>query len=198
MPQGTAAAPPSIDDVIVDAAEDCISLVGARRMTIDDVAVGAGVSRATVYRRLGNRDRVVLAVLVRITERHLARLRPRLLAQPDVAAALGLLVRATVHAARRDDLRLMFASEERGATGAPLPGALAPLAARFGGVVAELAEQFPNQLRTDIDEGEAGDWLLRAVLSLATIEAEPPRAPLATDRWVRRFVLPALLAAPTP
>lgn len=191
-------APPTADDVIVDAAEDCIALAGARHTTIDDIAAAAGVSRATIYRRLGSRDQVVLAVLVRITERHLARLRPRLFAQPDLESALALLVRATVAAARKDDLRLLFASEERGASGAPIPGALEPLAARFGAVVTALGATFPGQFAAGVEEPEAGEWLLRVVLSLATIEVEPRRTPAATDRWVRRFVLPGVLAdAPT-
>ncbi len=187
-------APPAVDDFIVDAAEDCFALVGARHTTIDDIAAAAGVSRATVYRRVGNRDVVVLAVLVRVTERHLARLRPRLLAQPDLASAFVLLVRATVQAARGDDLRLLFASEERGATGAPIRGALTPLTARFGATVAALAARFPAQLAVDVEPDEAGEWLLRGVLSLATIEPARPRSPAATDLWVRRFVLPGLLA----
>ena len=194
MSLSTIGAPPSVDDLIVDAAEDCFRLAGARHTTIDDIAAAAGISRATVYRRLGNRDRVVLAVLVRITERHLGRLRPRLLAQPDLESALALLVRATVTAARQDDLRLLFASEERGASGAPIPGALEPLAARFGAVVTSLADRFPGQLDGAVDEREAGEWLLRAMLSLATFEAEPARSVAATDRWVRRFVLPGILA----
>lgn len=188
---------PRLDDVILDAAEDCFALVGVRRTTVDDIASAAGVSRVTVYRRVGNRDELVLQVLVRITERHLARLRPRLLAQRDLAAALVLLVRATVRAARQDDLRLLFASEERGAIGAPIPGALGPLSARFGETVAVLHQRFPGRLDDSLDVTDMGEWLLRVVLSLATMESEPPRSQAETDRWVRRFALPGLLVPGT-
>jgi len=182
-----------LDEVILDAAEDCFSMVGVRRTTVDDIAAAAGVTRVTVYRRIGNRDRLVLQVLVRITERHLARLRPRLVAQRDLAAALTLLVRATVRAARRDDLRLLFASEEQGAIGAPIPGAIGPLAARFGAVVTMLAERFPGQLAAGVTPGDAGEWLLRVVISLATLEADPPRSETSTTRWLRRFLVPGLV-----
>lgn len=183
-----------LDDVILDAAEDCFALVGVRRTTVDDIATAAGISRVTVYRRIGNRDELVLQVLVRITERHLARLLPRLLAQPDLESALVLLVRATVQAARRDDLRLLFASEERGAIGAPIPGALGPLSARFGETVTVLELHFPGRFTAELESVAVGEWLLRIILTLATVEADPPRSQAETDRWVRRFALAGLLS----
>ena len=129
--RGVASTVPLIttDELILDAAEDCFMTVGVRGTTMDAIAAAAGVSRITVYRRVGNRDQIVLAVLLRIVDRYLARLQPRLLAQRSLADALTLLIRSTVRAARRDDLSLLFASEERGATGAPIAGAMPPLAA---------------------------------------------------------------------
>lgn len=188
---------PRTDDVILDAAEDCFSLVGVRGTTIEDIAAAAGVSRITVYRRIGNRDRVVLSVLLRIVDRYLARLRPRLLAQPDLASAVVLLIRSTVSAARRDDLSLLFASEERGATGAPIPGAMPPLAERFGAAIAVAAERLPGELAAEVTSLEAGEWVLRVIVSLATTEPAAARSSSESDLLVRRFVLPGLLA-PSP
>lgn len=189
---------PRTDDVILDAAEDCFSLVGVRATTIEDIAAAAGVSRITVYRRIGNRDRVVLSVLLRIVDRYLARLRPRLLAQPDLAAALVLLIRSTVTAARRDDLSLLFASEERGATGAPLPGAMPPLAERFGAAIALAAERLPGALAPEVTPIDAGEWVLRVIVSLATTEPARERSTSEADALVRRLVLPGLLASGAP
>jgi len=39
------------DDVMLDAARDCVLAVGVRRTTLTDVARRAGVSRMTIYRR---------------------------------------------------------------------------------------------------------------------------------------------------
>lgn len=182
------------EEVILDAAEDCFVTVGVRRTTMEDIATASGVSRITVYRRVGNRDEIVLAVLVRITERYLARLRPRLLAQSSLADALVLLVRSTVRAARRDDLSLLFASEERGATGAPIPGAMAPLSALFGETISLVAETLPGRLAPDVEPIDAGEWVLRVIVSLATTESARPRSPTDSDSWVRRVVVPGLLA----
>lgn len=186
-------AKPRTDEIIIDAAEDCFAVVGVRGTTVDDIAAAAGVSRITVYRRVGNRDQIVLAVLVRVTERYLARLQPRLLAQPTVADATVLLVRSTVRAARRDDLSLLFASEERGATGAPIPEAVGPLSERFGESLAFIADRLPGSLAAGVAPAEAGEWILRVIVSLATTEPASPRSEAETDRWVRRFVLPGLV-----
>lgn len=184
---------PRTDDVILDAAEDCFTTFGVRRTTVEDIATAAGVSRITVYRRIGNRDRIVLEVLLRIVDRYLARLRPRLLAQPTLGEAIVVLVRTTVRAARRDDLSLLFASEERGAAGAPLAGAMPPLAARFGAAVEEVAEHTSGRLADGVTPLDAGEWILRVIVSLATTEPARPRDAADTDAWVRRMVLPGLV-----
>ncbi len=179
------------EESILDAAESCFLAEGVRATTIDDVAAAAGVSRITVYRRIGNRDELIRTVLLRVTVRFLERLRPSLRAEPDLASALTLLVKATVRSARRDDLSLLFASEDRGATGTPIPGATAPLVEAFGVVVAELAAQHRNQFDPSVPPSEAGEWLLRVILSLATIEVD--RSPSQVDAWICRFVLPGLV-----
>lgn len=188
---------PGTADLILDAAEDCFTTVGVRRTTVEDIAAAAGVSRITVYRRVGNRDEIVLAVLLRIVDRYLLRLRPRLLAQGDLAGALVLLVRSTVRAARRDDLSLLFASEERNATGAPIPGAMPPLAARFGAAIELIVDPLDGALAPGVSPLDAGEWVLRVIVSLATTEPARTRTPAETDELVRRFVVPGLLGSDT-
>lgn len=183
-----------VDDVILDAAERCFTEAGVSNTTIEEIAVAADVSRITVYRRIGNRDQLVLLVLLRVTDRFLSTLRPRLMTESDLSAALVLLVRSTTRAVRREDLSLLFASTERGAIGVPIPGVLAPLTDRFGGIVAMLADQFPAQLSDNIQPAEAGEWLVRIIVSLATFERIDKPNEADVDRWIRTFVLPAFLA----
>lgn len=180
-------------DIILDAAEDCFMTVGVRGTTVEDIAAAAGVSRITVYRRIGNRDQIVLSVLLRIVDRFFMRLRPRLLAQPTLADAVVVLIRSTVRAARRDDLSLLFASEERGATGAPIPGAMAPLAERFGDLIAGAEGQLEGRLRPGVPAIDAGEWVLRVIVSLATTESARHRTPVETDEWVSRMVVPGIV-----
>lgn len=173
-------------------------MVGVRQTTIEDIAEAAGVSRITVYRRIGNRDELILMVLLRITDRFLDRLRPLLLGQSDLGEALVLLVGSTVSAVRRDDLRLLFASEDRGAVGVPIDGAMLPLSERFGSVVADLADRFPDQLIDSIEATMAGEWLVRVIVSLVTLESGVSGSEPDGDAWVRTFVLPGLVAPEGP
>lgn len=185
-------AAPATDEAILDAAEACLRVVGARRTTIEDVATAAGVSRVTIYRRIGNRDEVVLQVLVRITERYLQWLQPRLLAQATFADALAILIRTTTRAARQDDLSLLFASETDGSPGRALPGSMAPLAQIFADVIERLEARLPGALAPGITPLDAGEWVLRVIISLATIEPARPRTARMTDDLARRLVLPGL------
>lgn len=66
-------APPSdtLSEQILDAAREQFTTFGLRRSTVDDVARRAGVSRVTVYRRIGNKDSLVSACLLREYRRFL-------------------------------------------------------------------------------------------------------------------------------
>lgn len=57
--------PDPLRERILDAAREQFTAFGLRRSTIDDVAKRAGVSRVTVYRRLGNKDQLVQECLLR-------------------------------------------------------------------------------------------------------------------------------------
>ncbi|MEU9618721.1 MULTISPECIES: TetR/AcrR family transcriptional regulator [unclassified Streptomyces] len=59
--------PPSdaLSEQILDAAREQFMTFGLRRSTVDDVAKRARVSRVTVYRRIGNKDSLVSACLLR-------------------------------------------------------------------------------------------------------------------------------------
>ncbi|MFF9350620.1 TetR/AcrR family transcriptional regulator [Streptomyces sp. NPDC014734] len=57
--------PDALNEQILDAARDQFTTFGLRRSTVDDVAKRAKVSRVTVYRRIGNKDSLVSACLLR-------------------------------------------------------------------------------------------------------------------------------------
>ncbi|WP_329041996.1 TetR/AcrR family transcriptional regulator [Streptomyces sp. NBC_00178] len=66
--------PPSdaLNEQILDAAREQFVTFGLRRSTVDDVAKRAKVSRVTVYRRIGNKDGLVSACLLREYRRFVA------------------------------------------------------------------------------------------------------------------------------
>ncbi len=65
---------------------------------------------------------------------------------------------------------------------------------RFGGLVAMLNDQFPSQLQDGIEMTEAGEWLVRVIVSMATLEPAARPSDAETERWIRTFVLPGFLA----
>lgn len=174
---------------LLDAAETCFDRLGIRRTTVEDIAAEAGVSRITVYRRVGPRDEIVLVTLLRVTDRFLRSIRPRLLSSPDLATALVALIVETVRGARRNDLRLLYASEFHRVAGHPIPHAAPSLFELFGTTVAGLADALPGELAPAVTPDVAGEWILRTILSLLSI---PP----ADDEWprtVETLVLPGLV-----
>lgn len=162
----------TVAEAIVDAAERCFAERGVRRTTVEHVAAAAGVTRVTVYRQVGTRDQLVLTVLLRVTDRFLARALPKVVASVgDLAAGVRELMVATVMAARRDNsLSLLFAAEAAGATGRPIPGATEPLVERFGAAVEHLEQRLPGELRAGVTTDDAGEWVTRVVVSLLTVE----------------------------
>jgi AcrR family transcriptional regulator len=109
------------EDRILDATKRCCERWGLSKVTVDDIAATAGVSRATLYRLFpGGKDVVFDALRVRELEDFFTRLRREL---EGVSSLEDFLVEAVVHATRElradDHLALMLASEP-GATLAQL------------------------------------------------------------------------------
>jgi AcrR family transcriptional regulator len=101
------------DDEILEALKRCCERWGIRKVSFDDVAAEAGVSRATLYRMFpGGRDVMFEAMRVRELELFFERLRSEIAG----AASLEELLVSTVVAATRElradeHLATMLASE---------------------------------------------------------------------------------------
>ncbi len=75
---GAAAAAPPPDDRmserILDSALELIAASGLHKLTMDDIAARGGMGRMTVYRRFGDRERLIDALAIREVQRCLAEL----------------------------------------------------------------------------------------------------------------------------
>lgn len=190
--------PPTTSDSvsgILDAAERCYRLRGIPRTTVDDIATNAGVSRITVYRRVGTRDDVILATLLRVTERFLRSLRSQLLETSWLGDAMVELVVETVGAARGDDLQLLYASEFHRVSGHPIPNAAPSLFALFADTVTAVLEEHQGQLAPGVTAEVAGEWVVRTILSLLSMPPEESGHDLAAT--VRTVLVPGL-CSPSP
>lgn len=92
---------PDLDETgvrVLDAAEAWLRETGLRRWSIDDVAVRADVGRTSVYRRFGDRDNLVHAVLARELRATLQRMRDAMQAEDDLEAKAVAAVSAALRA----------------------------------------------------------------------------------------------------
>jgi AcrR family transcriptional regulator len=83
-------------DPVLDAARACVLAVGVRRTTFSDVARRAGVSRMTLYRRFGDLEALLSALMTREFGRLVEAAQPA-----DGAHARERTVRMVVTGARR-------------------------------------------------------------------------------------------------
>jgi AcrR family transcriptional regulator len=73
---------------ILDATLELVGRFGERRITIDDIAKQAGLSRMTVFRRFGSKDAVISETYLRESRNAIRDLRSATDDSPDAATAL--------------------------------------------------------------------------------------------------------------
>jgi AcrR family transcriptional regulator len=183
---GTAA-----ENTVLDAAKLCCEKWGMSKVTIDDIAAEAGVSRATLYRLFpGGKDVLFDALRVRDTEEFLVRLRAHV---DDAVDFEDLLVRCVVHATielRADDHLALMLSSEPGETANELTVSGLPRIIRIATVfLVPLVEQhLPRR-----DAARLVELLARLVISyfLAPSEQFDLGDRASAESFIRLFILPA-------
>ncbi|MFC4854210.1 TetR/AcrR family transcriptional regulator [Actinophytocola glycyrrhizae] len=138
------------DDLLLDAAMECVLAVGVRRTTLSDIARTAGVSRMTLYRRFPDVRGMLSALITREFGKILAAANEAARDEPD---ARGQLVAAAVHTIRELAANpLMHAVLERDAE------LLLPYIVERIGTSQRMAEEY---LRAQLAAGQA-DGSIRA------------------------------------
>lgn len=182
---------------LLDAAERCFGRFGVMKITVEDVAAEARVSRATVYRYFDGRDALVRGVVLRHAERFLRRLEERVNAQTSFTTSIVEGVLFTIDAVREDpQLALLFTPDAAGLTGHIVGGseALFAIARSFLGPLFEPAQR-AGQLRAGLDLNDASEWILRCIVSLLTMRGPGSRSKADLRRFVTTFVVPPLVPA---
>jgi AcrR family transcriptional regulator len=175
-------------DRVLDSAKRCCERWGFQRVTVDDIAADAGISRATLYRLFpGGKDVLFEALRVRELEEFFTILRARVEGATSID---DLLVRAVVAATqelRADDHLAVMLATEPGTTLGQLTVEGVPRILRFAtAFLAPLAEPFLDrqQARSIIDV------LARLVISYFLAPSDA--VDLGDEASARDFLLPLI------
>ena len=174
-------------------AETAIQRWGVARTRIDDIAAEAHCGRTTIYRYFGNRDNLIIEVLLRQGQRYLDKLVEHLATLPDTSEKIVEAVVYAVDLVRRDEqLHWVFRPD---AGPVQLPGlseALFALAASTWQQFLETDAHLRRSLRDDVDPFLAAEWVLRAMLSYLTFPGRTGVDRRVMRRQLRQLLLPAL------
>jgi AcrR family transcriptional regulator len=181
----------AMGDQVLDAAKRCCDRWGVAKVTVDDIALEAGVSRATLYRLFpGGKEVLFEALRVRETEDFMAALADQVAGAETFA---DLVTRGVVGATRMlqadEHLKLMLASE---------PGEVASdltiegLPRIFRAATVFFTPYFAPYIGRE-QSARLAEWLARVVISyfLAPSRFIDLSDEASATEFVRRFVLPA-------
>jgi AcrR family transcriptional regulator len=156
---------------ILEAAERCVRLVGIQRLSVNEVARQAGVSRGSVYNHFPDRESLLGAVLERIAARFVDASEPFVSRRRTLVGQVGeAAVFITQHAADRT-----YAVGPPG-SGDPLIAAV--FAARMETLVKSWVEfwlprlaaaERRGELRRGLDHTRAAEWIVRVLLTFAIV-----------------------------
>jgi len=182
---------------IVDAAEAAMQRWGVARTRIDDIAAEAHCGRTTIYRYFGNRDNVIIEVVLRHGRRHLATLVDRLSTLPDNPNKIVEAVVLAVDIVRRDQhLSWAFRPEESPSQIEGLADALHELATSTWLAFLRTDPTLKRALRPGVDPALAAEWILRIMLSYVSFPGRTGASRQAMRRQLRQLLVPALFKEP--
>lgn len=181
----------------MDAAERSILQRGFQASTMEIIAREAGYSRAAMYRHFPNRALLLEALVQRKTQRHRAEIMARL---PEKSGLADLLVESLVIVATElvhDPLLQRLSEQTDDGTVAHLV-ATDPALLRL---VEQLVEAMRDsdsgpQIRAGMHPGDVGQFIITTALSLLLGVIPGADDPQTARRYLRTFVLPAILADP--
>jgi AcrR family transcriptional regulator len=178
---------PEVTAKVVEGALRAIARFGLTKLTVDDVAREAGISRATLYRYFEGRGAVLAAVVEAETDRLQRGLDEALADVTTLAGALAAVARFGAGAfAGHEALQHLLATE---------PGTVLPHLCFSGAdtlltVAADRIAPHLCRFMGPLEARRTGEWLARIVLSYG-LAPPPGSSEAAVLSVVEEFVVPA-------
>lgn len=185
---------------VMEAVITCIQKYGIQKVTMDDVADMSGLSRITLYREFGNKQRLLNGVLDYRGQQFNAKIKELILNAKNLEEALEIYFITTCRAAVKDEsIKAMV--ETHYVFQAVLDSKESPLKKSvcdvwIPAIRKSHIERYGHYTMTREDEIEVIDWLIimQANFSRMTIEANIDEDQI--RRYLRRFVIPIFLQQP--
>ncbi len=191
----------TVRERLIDAAEACLRAKGIRATTVSEIAEAAGVSRGWLYRHYPDKASLLGAAIVRLNNAFWTESHQILSGSDSFEEQLAVGVRLGRSAydspgALVMQLRRNEPEEFAACAGAGVQG-LVPDLGRFWRPYLEAARN-RGEIHADTELDEAAEWVARIQISLGTVPGETldPDDHDAVLRFMRRYVLPGLRAAP--
>ncbi|WP_219462565.1 TetR/AcrR family transcriptional regulator [Nonomuraea rhizosphaerae] len=173
-------------DRILDAAYARMLEHGLRRLTVDDVAKQAGLSRITVYRRFSRRSELIQGVILRELRRFLQAFEQAVAPLPTTADRVTEGFAVTLRLVRGHPLLSRLLASE--------PDMILPHLTLEAGPYVAVARQY-LAARLDVPEAEAvAEMFIRVALSFVLIpdSAVPLGSDAEARAYARRHLVPLL------
>ncbi len=185
---------------ILDAALELAAGSGIRNLTMDDVAGRAGVGRMTVYRRFGDKSRLVEALAVRESRRCLAELDAAASPDQPIADQVAEGFVTSVRLSREHPLLSRLARIEPESVVRALTADDGAIFALMRAFLAQRlrAAQKAGTLHRGVDVEQAAEILVRLSVSFTLIEESvlPLDDPQRARDVARRLIAPVLARPP--
>jgi len=189
---------------ILDSAARCFARAGYRRTRFEDIAEGAGVSRALVYAYFESKENLLRSVCQGILEGWRAAVEPLFSREPDPARALRAMLTGTLRYARtRPFLSALLGDDQRLVLTGPQELSRRAIDT-WRELVVELLERgvAAGSLRSDLDVEATADVLRAMQLGLID-RMHRPAGPVPVDREAHveaavEVLLRGIEAAPEP
>ncbi|MGH3722763.1 MAG: helix-turn-helix domain-containing protein [Mycobacterium sp.] len=181
---------------LLDAAERLFVDRGYGASTMEAIAREAGYSRAVMYRHFRNREDLMDALVVRTTMNEIAKMIGRLIVLKNLTEIIPeSMVIVSVEVGANPLLRVLADRDDRGTVASLIvnaPNLIDLLTSMYAGVFSTRI----SEVREGVRPEDAARYVLSVALSLLLGLIPGTDNPEQVRRYVRVFVLPALLSNP--
>lgn len=177
----------------LDAAEACFRELGIAGTSVDDIVRVSGIARSTLYRHLGDRDDLLLAVTIREIERLRGALVGRLAEASSIEDVLVEGVLAAVDLVQDSTVLHDLVAHPSLLASDVTDQGLQSLVAHLVEFVEPMAIDHHGSIRPDLDPTVAVECLVRTITSLVTLRVRVDRGRSDVERYLRQTLVPVFV-----